>query len=455
MVADGRAWTAAALAALVAAGPAPAAAAPLDTTLTSRASGSAGAKAGGRSWGPAIAADGRFVAFTSTATNLSVDDRDSHPDVYMRDRRIGVTVLVSRASGAVGAKGDRASNQPAISADGRFVAFASAASNLSPDDHDSDWDVYVRDLRADKTMLVSRASGANGADANASAQSPSISGDGRRIAFASSATNLATGTKAQRPRVYVRDLSHRDTELVSRASGPSGADANGASGDPAISSDGYVVAFATPATNLNAADRDGDVWDVYARDLDTGVTTLVSRASGAKGDGSSQRPRPSADGNVVVFDSQAANLDPDDGDHHNDVFVRELRTGATALVSRATGTAGAKGDAFSANAAISADGHRIAFCSDATNLTSDGGPRATDVFVRDLAAATTTLASRASGAAGPPGNGPSLEPALSADGLAVALTSAATNLSAADPDGHYDVYVRELAADDLPRLRAR
>ena len=314
----------------------------------------------------------------------------------------------------------------------------------------------MRDRRIGVTVLVSRASGANGADANASAQSPSISGDGRRIAFASSATNLATGTKAQRRRVYVRDLSHRVTELVSRASGPTGADADGASSDPAISSDGYVVAFPTLATNLNAADRDGDVWDVYARDLATGVTTLVSRASGgAKGDGSSQRPRPSADGRVVVFDSQVANLDPADGDHHNDVFVRELRTGATALVSRATGTAGAKGDAFSANAAISADGHRIAFSSDATNLNSDGGPRVTDGFVRDLAAATTTLASRASGAAGPPGNGPSLQPALSADGLAVAFTSAGTNLSAADPDAHYDAYVRELAAEDLPRQRAR
>ncbi len=259
-------------------------------------------------------------------------------------------------------------------------------------------------------------------------------------------------------RVYVRDLWTHTTILASRASGAAGADEDAASEAPAISADARVVAFSSRAANLDPADTD-TVADVYARDLDKATTTLVSRATGVagrKGDDASARPRLSADGRALAFGSRAANLDPADQDREPDVFVRDLQRDTTTLVSRATGATGAKGDAYSAGADISADGRRVAFETSATNLSAEDEPSADDIFVRDLSAATTTLVSRAAGAGGAAADRSSRHPALSSDGRTVAFTSAATNLSAADPDAHSDVYVRELAAaQSVPTLPAQ
>jgi Tol biopolymer transport system component len=250
-----------------------------DVDLVSRASGASGTRGNGDSYADSVSADGRFVVFDSAATNLSPDDSDGFTDVYVRDLQTNTTTLVSRAGGVSGAKGNGNSGAPAISADGRFVAFTSDAMNLSPDDGDTTSDVYVRDLQTNTTTLVSRASGVAGAKG--------------RLSFA-----------------------------------------------PAISADGRFVAFYS-FTRLSPDDGDA-IFDAYVRDLQTNTTTLASRASGAggaKGNGNSWRPAISADGRFVAFRSGATNLSPDDGDATEDVFVRDLQANTTTLVSRATGPA--------------------------------------------------------------------------------------------------------------------
>src|SRR5262249_242348 len=225
-----------------------------------------------------------------------------------------------------------------------------------------------------------------------------------------------------------------DLDLVSRATGVAGAKGNADALRPAISGDGRFVAFASSASNL-AAD-DGDIaQDVFVRDLQTNTTTVVSRASGAngvKGNDTSLNATLSSDGRFVAFDSGASNLDPADTDHNLDLFVRRRQTNPPTPLSRASGTGGAKANNPSQDAAISADGRFVAFESFSTNLTPDANRGIEQVFVRDLQTNTTTLVSRASGANAPEGDDESDSPAISADGRFVAFTSLASNLDPAD-----------------------
>ena len=213
-------------------------------------------KANGISSDAALSGDGRYVAFWSTATNLSSADGDPMADLYRRDLSKDRTVLVSRANGANGAKAAAASfhGGPSISADGRLIAFLSDAANLSPDDPDGLSDVFVRDLDNDETTLVSRASGKAGANSDENVFSPAISADGRYVAFSTTATNL-TPEQPVRAQVYVRDRQTQTTELVSRVTGAGGAPADRAARFPVISADGRLVAFTTAARNLSPDDH--------------------------------------------------------------------------------------------------------------------------------------------------------------------------------------------------------
>lgn len=427
---------------------APAWAAKDDVDLVSRATGSAGPKGDDLSWTPSISADGRLIAFQSEATNLHPDDTDGGlpgRDVFVRDAEANTTELVSRAAGVAGAKGNGESGPPAISADGRFVAFASEASNLHPDDTDAVWDIFVRDLRTNTVTLASRATGAAGAKGDGDAGYAAISADGRFVAFSSEATNLDPDDADDTDDVYVRDLETNTTTLVSRAGGIAGAKSDGFSYQPALSADGGVVAFVSQAANLHPDDGDGDP-SIFVRDLQASTTTLASRATGAAGanaDGGSLRPDISDDGRVVAFMSQSDNLDPDDdGDRDQDVFVRDLASSTTTLVSRADGATGASANRYSAEPTLSADGRLVAFESEGSNLHPDDGDGRYDVFVRDVGANTTTLVSRDQ--AGSKGNSDSYHSTMSPDGRFVAFASYATNLHPDDGDTTLDVYRRDV-----------
>ena len=427
-----------------------AAAAPQDLELVSRATGMNGPKGDGFSIVPSVSADGRYVAFSSRAANLHPDDTDATVDVFVRDLQTDTTTLVSRADGADGADGNDTSNNPAISDDGRRVAFYSQATNLHPDDSDALPDVFVRDLETNTTTLVSRAAGAAGAKANAAEFIvPKISADGNHVAFSSIATNLHPDDSDSTYDVFVRNLQTDTTTLVSRAAGADGAKGNGTSLNPDLSADGRHVAFSSQATNLHPNDNDSTS-DVLVRDLQTNTVTLVSRATGtngAKGNVNSQNAAINATASRVAFSSQATNLDPADGDGLADVYLRDLQTNTTTLVSRATGADGAKGDGFSAEPAISADGTRIAFYGHAANLHPGYTDGFSDVFLRDVLTHTTEVVSRAAGATGVKGNAGSQPPAISADGRFVAFDSSASNLHPDDLDFIRDVFLRDTAYD--------
>ena len=364
--------------------------------------------------GLSISADGRYVAFASRADDVSAEDNDSVVNIFVRDLQANTTTLVSRASGASGAAADLWSVTPSISADGRYVAFESVAHNLSPVDHDLA-NIFVRDLQTNTTTLVSRASGVSGAAADGGSVAPSISADGDRVAFQSLAFNL--GPDVATVDVFVRDLPASTTTLASRATGSPGLPADSYSEAPSLSADGRFVAFESDARNLGP----DAVGGAFVRDLDSETTTLVSRASGALGApaaplGPGFEPSIAGDGDLVAFSSQADNLSPADND----------------LV----GT----------------------FCFSIPHGTQCENVHVADVFVRDLQMSSTAFASRASGAAGAAADfGGDLgaayaepvshEPSVSADGRFVAFSSAADNLSAEDDDDVRDIYVRDLQAN--------
>src|SRR6266446_1314542 len=233
---------------------------------------SGGTEGNGASLGSALSADGRFVAFDSAATDLVAGDTNGVSDVFVHDRQTGATERVSVASG--GAQGNASSGligfafPPALSADGRFVAFVSYATNLVPGDTNGATDVFVHDRQTGMTERVSVAS--DGTQANNASSYPALSADGRFVAFQSDATNLVAGDTNGATDVFVHDRQTGTTERVSVASG--GTQGNGFSAGPALSADGRFVAFHDTATNLVAGDTNG-ASDVFVHELTVSTTT--------------------------------------------------------------------------------------------------------------------------------------------------------------------------------------
>src|SRR5213596_2866410 len=335
---------------------------------------------------PALSANGRFIAFVSFATNLVAGDTNAATDVFVHDRLTGTTERVSVASG--GTEGNDASFGFALSADGRFVAFQSDATNLVPGDTNGATDVFVRDRQTGMTERVSVASDVT--QANNASSYPVLSADGRFVAFDSAATDLVAGDTNGVSDVFVHDRQTGRTERVSVASG--GAQGNGNSGGffavPALSAAGRFVAFQSAATNLVAGDTNGTT-DVFVHDRQTGATERMSAASGGvQGNGFSAGPALSADGRFVAFRSAGTNLVAGDTNGATDVFVHDRQTGTTERVSVASG--GTQGNDSSAGPALSAAGLLVAFHSTASNLVAGDANRAYDIFVHDRAVSTTT-----------------------------------------------------------------
>ncbi len=413
----------------------PASAARDDLDLVSQATG--GAAADDASSAPSMSGDGRFVAFASDANNLAGPQLTQTSDIFLRDVDAGTTSLVSR--GETPALGP--SFEPAISADGTRVAFASEANNLSDDDG-SFSDVFVRDLRTNATILVSRSDGPSGAGLDGISSDPAISADGRFVAFVSD--GAAPGAVGGVGNVFVRDLTLGTTTLASRAPDGAGGDRN--SFAPAISADGREVAFLSGATNLSTEDAAVEgvfVRDLVAGT--TTLASRASGPAGAPASGVSVSPTISADGSRVAFATGSPNLSSEDADAATDVFVRDLDFATTILATRATGVAGAGADANAFDPVIAGDGRSVAFRSGATNLSAEDLDGVVDVFVRDLIGHSTILVSRAAGSSGAPGSGPSGEPSISSSGRFVAFASEADNLSGADADGWSNVFRRDVA----------
>jgi signal peptidase I len=394
---------------------------------------SAGNQANASSTQSAISGDGRYVAFVSAASNLVPGDTNDQSDVFVHDRQTGATDRVSVDS--AGGQADGSSGAPAISGDGRFVAFVSAASNLVPDDTNGENDVFVHDRQAGTTERVSV--GSAGGQADGGSEAPTISGDGRFVAFESTASNLVPGDTNGQSDVFVRDRRSGTTERVSMDS--AGNQGNDQSGLPTISADGRYVAFASSASNLVSGDTNGQS-DVFVHDRETGTTERVSVDSeGNQADGSSTSPAIAADGRLVAFESKATNLVGRDFNRDQDIFVHDRLTGSTERVS--VSSAGNQGSGPSSAPTISADGRFVAFQAGHSNLVPGDTNRRQDVFVHDRQTGATEQLSVDS--AGNQGNDHSGLPAISGDGRFVAFWSLASNLVPADRPLSQDVFVHD------------
>jgi Tol biopolymer transport system component len=400
---------------------------------------SAGAQADNSGDDCAISGDGRFVAFSSYADNLVAGDTNGTSDVFVHDRATGVTERVSVSSG--GSEGNDRSMSPRISADGRFVAFQSLATNLVAGDTNGWGDIFVRDRTAGTTERVSVDS--SGSQSNYYSQLWAISADGQVVAFSSGATNLVAGDTNGRFDAFIHDRSNGVTQRVSVDS--SGAEGNGDSYAGGISADGNVAVVVSYATNLVPGDTNRKL-DVFVHDRITGVTERVSIASdGSEGLGDSYRGVVSADGSIIAFSSVADDLVGGDSNSGEDVFVRDRVRGVTELVT--VDSSGFQGSGLNNTVTgISSDGRFVVFASDSTNLVDGDTNDWIDVFVRDRAAGITDRVSIDS--TGGEADSGSDFPSMSADGLAIAFHSYATNLVAGDTDGFADIFVHERCAQD-------
>jgi len=341
-------------------------------------------QANGPAYNPAISADGRFVAFASDANNLVSGDSNGSTDVFVRDLAAGVTTRVSINSSAVQGNGD--SYEPALNADGSKVAFTSLASNLAASDSNGVADVFVRDRTANTTSRVSIATGAGGAQGNGESGQAYLSASGQFVAFISYASNLVAGDSNGAFDVFVRDRTGNTTSRVSIATGAGGAQANADAWQPALSGDGRYVVFASDASNLVPADNNATA-DVFLRDRTSNTTSRVSvNVGGGQSDGPSYNPVISNDGRYVAFDSLGT-LDAADYNNAWDIYLRDRIGNTTTRLSVATN--GQEASADSQKPVLSADGRYVLFESFANNLDTGDTNNAWDIFVRDRGVGTT------------------------------------------------------------------
>lgn len=395
----------------------------------------AGVKGPGRSFMASLSADGSAVAFV-TEVRLDPADTDIRFDVYVKNLASGDIVLASTSD--TGVKSNGLSSDASLSADGRTVAFQSSAVNLDPGDTDRDTDVYVKDLVSGDIVLASTSD--TGVKSNELNIAPSLSADASAVAFDTRATNLHPADTNRDQDVYVKDLVSGDIVLASTSD--AGVKGNGDSIDAFLSVDGGTVAFESRATNLDPTDTHLSS-DVYVKDLISGDIILASTSDdGLVSDGDDFDAAMSADSGTVVFTSLAKNLDPADTDINHDVYVRDLARGDIVLAS--TSSAGAKSNGSSFAGPLSADGGTVAFSSLATNFDPADTDLNFDVYLKDLRDGDVILASTSD--AGVKGNNFSGDPSLSADGSRVAFESTAFNLDPADTRFDFDVYVKSLPA---------
>jgi Tol biopolymer transport system component len=391
---------------------------------TTRVSVSSSRQQGNRpSFTAGISANGRFVAFTSLATDLVPGDTNGRQDAFVYDRRTGRTERVSVTSGGAQARPTQDPNGGSaamdLSTDGRFILFRSDATNLVRGDTNRKSDAFLHDRVTGKTRRVPPAGvgvsggtlSANGryavldaggnvfrydlrrgrllrvtAGANSWSDEGSVSADGRFVAFTSNASNLVHGDTNRLPDVFVRDTHTGKTIRVSVTSAGrqgTGKRYSNGSNAPKISGDGRYVAFHSDMRNLVRGDTN-DTFDIFVHDRVTGKTQRVNvsstgrQANAESGSGASF----TADDRYVAFSSLATNLVPNDRNDITDVFVRDLRTNRTQLVSLGLHGQGDDASWIGLGAAFTADGRNLLFASWAANLVPGDTNDVADVFVR-------------------------------------------------------------------------
>ena len=380
-----------------------------------------------------LSANGRYVAFLSSASNLVVGDTNNSSDVFVRDVLMGTTQRVSVDS--LGNQADAGSwSGGGISPSGRFVVFGSAAGNLVPADSNGLRDVFLRDLTLGRTERVSLTW--NGGEANDHAYPEALSAGARHVVFSSYADNFVPSDTNGLQDVFVRDRLAGTTERVSTSS--FGVEGNGVSQAATVSSDGRYIAFLSLADNLAPGDTNGRA-DVFLHDRATGLTTLVStNSSGTQGNDSSYDAFLGPDGRHLAFASYASDLVAGDTNGQSDIFLKDLVTGAVTLESVKPN--GDLGDGFSSSPSFSADLRYIGFLSGAANLVPGDHNFCSDGFVRDRLTGRIWAVSVDQN--GFVGNDVSWAAIVSANGKRVVFASNSSSLVSGDNNQTQDVFTR-------------
>ncbi len=380
-----------------------------------------------------ISADGRYVAFASQADNLVAGDSNSASDVYLYDTLNLTTARVSVASD--GSQANGASYVTGISGDGRYIVFYSAADNLVAGDTNGSLDVFLHDAQAGTTRRVSV--GAGGTQANGDSTAAVVSDDGRYVAFESSATNLVANETNPVTQVYVRDLAAETTTKASVNN--SGSAGNSGSHICDITPDGRYVGFHSFSSNLVAATAPGSAaGNVFLHDLLTSQTALVSAdAGGNPSVEGSHGCAISADGQEVAFESIDVFF-PGDPRLVQDIYVKDMSSGALEKIS--VGADGNPPLQSSYYPAMSLDGRYVAYQSQAPNLTEAGSTGGVHVYVRDRHTGKTSQLSRDAG--GAPNTDATSLPDISGNGRYVSFLTDSSTIFADDNNGVNDVVVR-------------
>jgi len=392
---------------------------------------SAGVQANSASTLNGISDDGRFVVFTSNANNLVTGDTYGQDDVFVHSRITSATTRVSVTTS--GSQAVDQSSAGSISGDGMRVVFQSRATNLfTPDANGAATDIFLRDQQTGGITLVSTST--TGVQGNGASTSPLISADGRFVIFVSAATNLVFGDISSATDIFVKDLLTGSTTLVSVDS--AGIQGNAASSEPSISPDGRFVAFSSTATNLVPGDTNG-VQDAFVHDRVLGSTDRVSVSNtGMQLTMASSRPQVATSGLLATFNTSFPTVVVGDTNGVVDGFLRDLANNTTIRIT--VGASGLQLPTGGTSTSISGNGRFIAFWSNSANAVLADTNSDNDIFVYDRQDQSVTRASVSTG--GFQASGSSTVALLSGDGSAIAMESAATNLAPFDSNGLTDVF---------------
>jgi Tol biopolymer transport system component len=387
---------------------------------------------------PAINADGSIIAFESWASNLVMGDTNGDLDVFVHNLATSQTTRVSVNDGGV--QGNGISASPSLSDDGRYVAFSSEASNFVAGDYEEggrEYDIYIYDRQLQTIKRVNADN--SGTGGNEDSLAPWLSADGSAVAFSSHASNLVPNDTNGDIDIFYADLL---SGLITRVTA-GGVEAvyppYGGIGDPVLSADGRKIFFASDAENLVPNDNN-HATDVFLYNLDNDAIVRVSLGNnGEQADDNSFQVAMDRSNRFVVFGSAATTIIPDNPQYAFHLLRRDLQLGQNSLVNVADdGTPGY----FAYEPSMSADSRFIVFSSDASNLAPGDTNNASDIFLRDLVTQKTVRLSF--NAEGIEGNSHSFQPRISADGRFVTFTSQASNLVTDDTNNVTDVFVVDL-----------
>jgi len=379
---------------------------------------------------PYLSNDGRYVVFSSNASDIVLNDNNGNRDVFLYDMQLNTMKLVSKNNAGTGSA-NGASFAYDISADGRYIAYESSAADIVANDSNGTYDIYIYDAVTDITILASKSKLGTGT-ANSASKAPSLSSDGRYVTFYSSATDMASTDTDTKNDVFIYDRVTNVTALVSINTSLAGS-GNGNSWNAKISKGANYVTFSSTSSDLVLNDTNNST-DVFLYDVTTSQITLVSKNTTGTGTGNgySYSPMISSNGQFVTYSSQASDLVSADTNANQDIFLYDSQLDSNVLVSsNVTGIDSANG--YSTCNTISSDGRYILFSSSATNITlisNNEGPETFDAFIYDRLSGTAVT--------------------VSTNGIRTggACFTTSTNISADGKKAIFDIDVPNLVAKD-------